>query len=157
LAKLLQEAILELKRAGTTYVLIEELPLFEDEHFAEFLSKFCGFLIDSPVALQGVEFVLSSIKAPNLQNVPQRGKVAEQLKFLSFLKWRSTDLWRLVIMLQKALGIEIEDGQIEELIAAADGSPRFVKLFFREYRYLQMLGDTNVSQAIAHTRSELGS
>jgi hypothetical protein len=148
--------ICSLRNTGCRFLLVEEIPLRVAEDFDEFISRFCALLLYSSDICQGLDFILSSLHPVRVDRLTQRDKVIEQVKFLEFGRWRASDITKLIGTIGRALGLQLDDWDITQLAKAAAGSPRFVKIFFREFRQLQLMGSVSVDQAIAHTRREVG-
>lgn len=153
----IRDGCINLRTQGYEFIMIEEIPLREKPDFNEFIERFVTLLLFCADQPTGIEFVLSSLNVPDLTEIPQKGRLAEQMKFVTFPRWRESDLRRLVNVILSHSRSPIDEQQIQQLLAASGRSPRFVKVFFREYRQLLSLGGPiSVSAVIEHTQNEVG-
>lgn len=129
-------------------VVVEEIPL-ATEQLPEFLGM-CSSLfqmINGADRLnRRVVFAFSSIAdlAENSSQVP--GKVLESIQIMSEPDWSPNELTALVGVLSKALNKDLGEKEVVDLVEAAAGLPRYVKLVFRQMR--NGVGDPTDFQAM---------
>jgi hypothetical protein len=119
---------------GTNAILIEEMPLSASSDLREFLEKFCQILTLAAHRFSNhrLTFAFSSIADPRA-GFNGGGRIAEMLKVKEFFSWRKSYAERLWDIILANIKLTVPSYQRDQLLAAADGSPRFVKLFFRNY------------------------
>lgn len=79
-----------------------------------------------------LRFVVSSIEKPDLSLVKNPGQFGEHLRILELKRWSTTELTNLYRMLAENLKTHpLTDEQINLLVEATEGTPRFIKNFFR--------------------------
>lgn len=117
------------------YIFIEEIPLEEDEQFAEFVSKISPLMIDVLDKNPGIDvkFIFSSINSPKKHIGYSQKKIYEKIKFLDFQFWKDDDIKKLMEMIADRLNIHFSMAEIQTIIEKSKGSPRFIKMFTRNY------------------------
>ncbi|MBV7454931.1 AAA family ATPase [Acidovorax sp. sif1233] len=79
-----------------------------------------------------IRFIACSLAEPSS---PNNQRLFEQFTLVENKLWSHEDLAALIILITlDKEGIALSDEQVKELILAANGSPRFVKTFFRELK-----------------------
>lgn len=149
----------EIATADKGAILIEEMPLAHPEQLAEFFLKFCQVL---SLAAQRFPdrrwtFAFSSISDPRI-GFSGGGRIAELLKVKEFFSWKNGSTQRLLDLLLKFTGVKLLPDEVGRLLSTANGSPRFLKVFFRNYLNISAYGPTPSSafdEAIETTRLEM--
>lgn len=137
-------------------VFIEEIPI-NDQSVSEFAEKLFSLIISKALLpeLDGVKFVLSSIQNPSNSIKTFQQKIVQKMKFLELSSWIKGDIQKLVKLLVLKLEIDLEHDSVDMLIKSANGSPRFVKKFFRNLIVLNKWEKSDVLEMIAETEREL--
>ncbi|MCO8166194.1 hypothetical protein NJC40_00150 [Pseudomonas sp. 21LCFQ02] len=125
-----------LAKNTTLAVLIEEIPLEGGEEYVRFVEH-CyqlALLCESMNDDGRVIWLFSSIRDPlkDVSNVS--AKLREKIQFINFTVWNEQDLSTLVGMINHNLDMQLTPDQAKVVTKKAQGSPRFVKLFFRRTR-----------------------
>jgi nucleoside phosphorylase len=117
------------------YIFIEEIPLDEDEPFAEFVSKISPMMIDVLDKNPGIDvkFIFSSIKSPQKYIASSQKKICEKIKFLDFQFWKDDEIMKLLEVVVDQLNIHFSMNEMKTILTKSKGSPRFVKMFTRNY------------------------
>jgi Holliday junction resolvasome RuvABC ATP-dependent DNA helicase subunit len=74
---------------------------------------------------------LSSINNPTKHIQLFQQKVFQQVKFIELKYWESNDIEKLINVISLNLKLSISTEFIIDLIKSAQGSPRFIKKYFR--------------------------
>jgi nucleoside phosphorylase len=114
-------------------IFIEEIPIELDSDYKEFTEKMLSLLISKSYSsnLLNVKFVLSSINNPTKHIQLFQQKVFQQVKFIELKYWESNDIEKLINVISLNLKLSISTEFIIDLIKSAQGSPRFIKKYFR--------------------------
>lgn len=132
LAKLLAQ-----HTTGSSIILyIDEVPIsHSDESGFGNLVSVVATLLDSVKHATGnsnIRFVVSSIKSPRVNDSANRSKFAEQMLSINLPLWSNMEIEGLIKFLWGNLAFpDPEIGEIDELVNAARGLPRFVKAYLR--------------------------
>lgn len=147
------------KRAAVSIVplFIDELPLTQSEVSSERV-RALGNLLDNIKrnSRADVKFLVCSINPPPEGSL--NGKMREQFTIITISSWKNTELRELIELIVKSLPeLNLTDEQKDLLITSANGSPRFVKTFFRHFQIDQLNKSdaTTPENLIATTRSTL--
>jgi nucleoside phosphorylase len=140
------------------YIVIEEIPINSDVEYSEFTQKMCSLVISKSfhIGLAGLKFILSSICNPLAHIQPSQQKVVQHFKFRELQQWNTSDMSKLVKSITSELQILIDKNQIQKIFTAANGSPRFVKKFFRNLISLTSINNDSFNMALSETERELG-
>ena len=134
---------------------IEEMPVDCDvlADFAELIVKFLGTIIGEIDLNLRVQFALSSLLDLTKGSKPISEKARERIHLIPLEAWSYQDLARLVVVLGSTLGYELSPESQRKVVAAASGSPRFVKQIFRLWR-AGMGEENSLDELIERVRSE---
>jgi hypothetical protein len=151
LANLVVGELGKLARNGTAAILIEEMPLSDPSELREFFSRFCQILSLAAHRFSDhrLTFAFSSIADPRA-GFAGGGRIAEMLKVKELFGWGDSYTSKLWDIILASAELRLSVDQKGSLLAAADGSPRFIKLFFRNYLNLSAFGE-----ALETTRLEM--
>lgn len=125
------------------WILIEEMPLGGEGEFREFFSRLFALLMLYSRRNRGrpLSLAFSSINDPRI-GFDGAHRMADVLKVIKFNEWRNVDLERLSLRITDGLQVIITPEKISAVVAAAQGSPRFVKAFFTNYmNFLEYCGN----------------
>lgn len=101
-----------------------------------------------------VKFVVSSLFKPELE-LDRVGKINEIFLFLGLSPWDTGELKGLIQVIEGALpGLRLADDDIECLVEAATGSPRFIKTFFKNMNWYPIGGQV-FHQILSDTRDSI--
>jgi Alpha/beta hydrolase family len=148
-------SLIVLCRDEARAVIVEEIPLGENAlpEFLDYLSKIVNTLNGEECIASRLVFAFSSII--DLANVGSiiPDKTRECFQILPDPEWSLHDIRVLVQKLAEWLKMPMSTIKIEQICAAADGRPRFVKQLFRHYRNGSDQGEP-LSTLIERVRSE---
>jgi hypothetical protein len=122
------------------YLFIEEISPRRDIDLAAIIDAFYRLVVyyTSSAESSPVTLLFSSVLDPT-PIVPADGrKIFEKINFLHFSRWSDDEIRALVDMILPRIPISLDGRERDLLVSAADGSPRYVKVFFR--RYVMMSG-----------------
>jgi nucleoside phosphorylase len=138
-------------------IFIEEIPISSEAYYKEFSERIFSLLISKNLAmgLSNIRFVLSSINNPvNYIHIFQH-KIHQQLNFMSLEYWQKDKIISLIDVIEAgfrfSLPIEIKN----DLIALSNGSPRFVKKYYRSIYTLNKTDDNTLRFILKDTHREL--
>lgn len=138
-------------------LMIEEIPLSNEEDYKEFIEYFISFLIEKQAKgdLNNIKFILSSIFNPEKYVLPHQFKITEKLKFINLKKWTEPDASKLIDLLAISLNIEINETLKKEILDLSSYSPRFIKKFFSNVYVNRNLKDLDCRMILVDTKNEL--
>lgn len=115
---------------------IEEMPVQADQlvAFAELIAKFLSGLVSESDLYRRVQFAFSSLNEVSNGNIGPSDKSREYIQMIRVDRWPAHDAHRLAALLASTLKPELTERELELLVIAADGSPRFIKQAFRLLR-----------------------
>lgn len=138
-------------------IFIEEIPISSETNYKEFADKIFSLLISKNLVagLEKVRFVLSSINNPiGFIQIFQQ-KIHQQLNFVSLKYWAEKDIQLLIEIIEQEFQFSLPLTIKEELITVCDGSPRFVKKFFRSVYTLNKTDEATLRFVLQETKREL--
>lgn len=119
------------------FVLIEEIPISDPkifESFIEFVSDLTQQLQSNVRTRNRVLIALSSIPNP-LENLKGGSlRLRDRMQFVPFELWSKQELEGLLALIESASGSQFTASETVELVDAAEGLPRFIKLLLRDHR-----------------------
>lgn len=134
------------------YIIIEEIPIGNDENYKELISKFCSLLVDkNSKGLNKVKFILSSIKNPKVHLQDFHQKISSHFKFNEISLWSESDLKLLIEKIINLLKIDLPELFKKDLIQRSNGTPRFIKTFFLNLVATNNIDGTNLIQVLEET------
>jgi nucleoside phosphorylase len=141
----------------TIFILIDEIPLGNDESFKIFTQRIFSLFISSSLvnANVNIKYVLSSIYSPEKNIEEYQQKIRSLIRFVEFEDWTNDELTLLITLIQKELNLEFEASVNEKLIRLSKGSPRWIKKFFKNVFILGGITTLNIENAIIQTNSEI--
>ncbi len=136
---------------------IEEIPISTNEDYSEFVGKVASLLTAKSLnpSLENVRFVLSSINNPTIYLKPFQQKIHEQLTFVELKYWENTEIHKLINIIETEIKFSLSAGLKAKLIEKANGSPRFIKKFYRSLCTLGVVGDDTITYIIDDTSRDL--
>ncbi|WP_312716860.1 hypothetical protein [Sphingobacterium multivorum] len=140
----------------TIFILIDEIPLGNDERFKDFVCKICSLFISSLLSCSGVtvRYALSSIYSPE-EHIPEyQSKVRNYIKFIDFADWNETECHQLVNMIESELDITVSESTKRSIVEKSSGSPRWIKNVVKNVVILGDTSDTSVDEAIKQTKCQ---
>ncbi|WP_286862898.1 MULTISPECIES: hypothetical protein [Sphingobacterium] len=146
----------EYSKSKTIFILIDEIPLGNDEKFAEFVQRICSLFISSALNCNGVEvkYALSSIYSPEPFILEFQNKVKNHIKFFNFENWTTEECLALISIFERELNISIEDSKKKIIIEESNGSPRWIKNMLKTTVILGGFTSENIDNAISQTKSQ---
>jgi nucleoside phosphorylase len=139
------------------YIIIDEIPLGNDENCRVFTEKICSLFISNSMYsnCSQIKYILSSIYSP-LNHIPEfNQKIHEIVKFIEIKDWEKTESTSLVNIIQEELKFCIEDDIKDEIVSTSYGSPRFIKKTFKNSFALGGLNINNYKTVLLETQREL--
>lgn len=141
----------------TIFILIDEIPLGNDESFKIFTKRIFSLFISSSLVNPNVniKYVLSSIYSPEENIEEYQQKIRSLIRFVEFEDWTADEITLLLTLIQKELNLSLESSIITKLISISKGSPRWIKKFFKNAYILGGISTLNIENAILQTNSEI--
>lgn len=152
-----RKAISTLNLTGSIAIFIEEIPLSAGPDFSEFLKcvYHLALEVDKGQLQEKVIWLYSSINSPKSDIPNGLPKIHERVQFIAIDKWNNEELLKLVDMIESEFKLGISNDEKYNIITKSNGSPRFIKSVFRNYR--NKYGEsTSLNEAISLVESELG-
>ncbi len=143
-------------KGKTIFILIDEIPLGNDEKFSEFVQKICSLFITSSQNINGtnIRFALSSIYSPE-NHIPEfQNKVRANLQFVKIENWTESECMELISLIENELNFKLVQSSKELIINQSNGSPRWIKNVLKNLIMLGDFSEKNVEVAISHTKSQ---
>jgi len=139
------------------YVIIDEIPIGDDENCKDFTDKICSLFISNSMYSNrtNIKYILSSIYPPIKHITDYNQKIYEIVKFVEIEDWKDLECSNLVNLIEEKLELVIDIAIKEEIVIASSGSPRFVKKIFKNSFALGGLNVKNYKAVIAETKREL--
>jgi hypothetical protein len=121
--------------SGARYLFIEEISPRRDADLAAIIDAFYRLVVYYTCSTEPspVTFLFSSVLDPTPIVPADSRKVFEKINFIHFPRWSDEELQGLVDMTLPNLPISLNHDEQDLLVSAADGSPRYVKVFLRRY------------------------
>lgn len=127
--------IASVARSSPIALYLDEVPVSNNKFAVKNLLQLISTIIAKVKSIngaEGVRVVVSSIASPSLSDVANPGQLSERLQMQRLSKWRDDELIKLVVLIECGLSrAHLSDDFVLKLVGVADGSPRFVKNFFR--------------------------
>lgn len=141
----------------TIFILIDEIPLGNDEAFKIFSERIFSLFISSSLVTKNVniKYVLSSIYSPEENIEVYQQKIRTLIRFVEFEDWTKEEIILLLELIEKELNLSLELSVKENLISLSKGSPRWIKRFFKNVFILGGITTSNIENAIIQTNSEI--
>ncbi len=138
-------------------IFIEEIPLSSETNFCEFSNKIFSLLISKNLTgnLDKVKFALSSINNPINSIQLFQHKVHQQLSFIPLDYWNSRDINSLIDRIEANIGIYLPIKIKDEFIEYGNGSPRFIKKYFRSLLTINNHDEASLQYILKETHREL--
>ena len=139
------------------YIFIEEIPICDGTSQKEFAERIYSLLISKVLipGLNNVKFILSSIENPTSHIQIIHHKIHQQLKFVELTNWAELDTEKLIDLITKALHLKLDASFRSQLMTVSNGSPRFIKKFFRNLLAFNEQGGSALIAALKETEREL--
>lgn len=146
------EALAALPAETAILLFIDEIPVGLDTNVSTVQSTI-GLLIDAIKRQKGsrVRFIACSIDTPLTGTV--NGKFREAFAVTNIPPWTTDELKSLLVIVQANCGIVFQPSEIDLIIEAAAGSPRYVKTLVRNM--LQRQSNTDITHHLRITSAEL--
>jgi pimeloyl-ACP methyl ester carboxylesterase len=133
----IRKSVRALKQAGPIAICIEEIPIPTGSQYGQFIERLLhvvqGLEVDA-IGPHPVRLLISSIRDPAGEVPLGLAKFREKFQFLPFRQWTDDEVRGLIHLICEGTGTALSDQDYNELIAVADGSPRFIKMVFRKWR-----------------------
>ena len=141
----------------TIFILIDEIPLGNDEPFKIFTERIFSLFISSALVNKNVDikYVLSSIYSPVEHIKDFQQKIGSLIRFVEFENWENEELYSLISMISKELNLSLKEDEIQKIIKDSKGSPRWLKKFFKNTCILGEFSTSNIENAIIQTNKEI--
>lgn len=133
LLKHFRSVISILREDGPFAILIEEIPLADGDEYAAFLNLVYHLALDVELSQPAnrVIWLYSSLRDPKVNIRHGVPKVYERVQFIELEKWSHTELRSLIELIENELCLSSTREDRELICRYADGSPRFVKMYYR--------------------------
>lgn len=152
----INKILLEFYRGKTIFIIIDEIPLGEDDKFTEFVKLICSLFISS--ALQSpninIRYALSSIHSPENLIPEFQNKVRNFMCFIAYDDWNEKELNELISLIENELNIQLSIKKRELIISESNGSPRWIKNVLKNAIIIGGFDDTNIDKAIVQTKNQ---
>lgn len=152
----INKLLLEFYKGKTIFVVIDEIPLGEDDKFKEFVQMICSLFISSTLQNPDVNirYALSSIHSPE-NHIPNfQEKVRNFVRFIAFENWSKEELNALIAIIEEELSVNISSSKKEEIINESKGSPRWIKSVLKNALIIGGVDDDNIDKAIERTKDQ---
>lgn len=138
-------------------ILIEEIPIGHDMAYKEFSTKIFQFILSKNLVsgLEKVKIVLSSINSPTNHIQSYQQKIHNQLRFVGLKYWELDEINKLIEVIEGASHFILPSEVKKLLISKSQGSPRFIKKFFRDIFALRIAEESELLVQINETFREL--
>lgn len=138
-------------------IFIEEIPIDADSEYKTFMNGLYALICGKSLitGLEKVIFILSSIKDPSLHISKNAQKIHQYMHFMPFKYWEKEPLNLLIEKIEKALSLKLPENVKIELIKYSNGSPRFIKKFFRNVLVQKSMEESALLARIKETNQEL--
>jgi nucleoside phosphorylase len=152
----INKLLAEFYKGETIFLLIDEIPLGDDDNFKHFVQGICSLFISS--ALQNPEvnirYVLSSIYSAEKHIPEYMNKVRDIVKFITYENWSTKELNELIMIIENELSIKISELKKELIINESKGSPRWIKSLLKNAIIIGGFDDANIDKAIESTNRQ---
>ncbi len=155
-SKLLLELLNKHYQNKELIIFIEEIPISSETNYEEFSGKMFSLLISKSLkgGLDKIRFVLSSINNPiNYIQIFQQ-KVHQQINFLPLEYWQKEEIISLIEIIETEFQFTLPAGIKNELVNISNGSPRFIKKFFRSLYTLYKTDEKTLQFILKETQRE---
>jgi len=139
-------------------IYIDEIPIDSNSaEYKQFIKSLFSLINDIHLinGLGKLKFVLSSIHNPINHISENDQKIHQYLYFIQLNYWDSAAIKSLIELINKTLHCDLPQSVLTELIKKANGSPRFIKKFFKNVFLNNDRAETNLLQRIKDTENEL--
>jgi len=138
-------------------IFIEEIPIDSEKSQKEFAEKLFALIISKSFfgSLSKIKLVLSSINDPSISIPQSQHKIHQHLSFIGLENWETNEIELLITLIEKEFNFKLNTLIKSELIHKANGSPRFVKKFFRSIYTVSKTDDITLKQLLKETEREL--
>ena len=152
-SKLIVNTLLNNYRNKEFYLVIEEIPIGDSNNYEEFTEKLVQLVIykQSFPELNNVKIILSSINNPLVHIKPFQSKIKQYVKFIGLKIWDYDTLTELIDKITLTLNINLSAQIKSDLITNSDGSPRFIKAFFRNLIMMNNFTTAGYISALSET------
>jgi hypothetical protein len=124
-----------IKDIQTLSIFVEEIPISQGEEYARFLELVYHITLSTGKAKHiRVVWMFSSIENPEKSINPKLKHFRERMQFIQIENWKDIDIRRLIVRIKKSGQIKISPENSKDLVLAANGIPRFVKMVLRRSR-----------------------
>lgn len=152
----INKLLLEFYKGKTIFIVIDEIPLGEDDKFGKFVQMICSLFISSTLQNPevSIRYALSSIHSAENHIPDFQSKVRNFVRFITYDNWSSDELNDLMSIIEKELSISISKSKKEIIISESKGSPRWIKSVLKNAIIIGDVNDTNIDMAIERTKSQ---
>ncbi len=151
------EALIEHLSGCDIFIHIDEISSRNNKLFEDFIDDINALIIKYSSSITGgrVRFTFSTIANPSSFLKKDHKKILEKIKFIQLEKWNNVEISDLFELIAGALSVAISKPDAELVIQSAGGSPRFLKVFFRNLLNLGGQNRWEITAIIKQTVSEL--
>lgn len=156
-SKALLELLNKHYRNKELIIFIEEIPISSEANYKEFSGKIFSLLISKNLTggLDKIRFVLSSINNPVAYIQIFQQKIHQQLNFLPLEYWQKEEIISLIEIIETEFQFTLPTEIKNELVTVSNGSPRFIKKFFRSIYTLNKTDEKTLRFILKETQREL--
>jgi ABC-type dipeptide/oligopeptide/nickel transport system ATPase subunit len=149
--------ILATTESSTIPILFDEVGISREKDQTEFLNLISELLNEIKQKSKSQKnFVICSINEPNFEHAPD--KFREYFEKVQLKKWSDQEQMNLINLILEELKIKSSDDQLTtRLVKSANGSPRYIKTFFRniQTKKIRDISESNTKQLIELTSAQL--
>ncbi|MDB5014312.1 MAG: Nucleoside phosphorylase-like protein [Daejeonella sp.] len=149
--------LLKYYRDTDLVIFIEEIPISSNDDYKNFVEKIISLIISINLnnGLQQIRFVLSSINDPQIHISLIQQKIFQYFGFLQLSFWDDAFLTSLITIIENEFNFQLNDDFKLSIIKKAQGSPRFIKKFFRSIYTIGKTDEATLKFALVETEREL--
>lgn len=154
LVKLIRTAAAAIKVSGELYIYLDEIPINNATLFGQFIGAMAA-IFSQPIGNTRLRLIVSSIISPRDFVLNSQKSFLGSIRILSLELWCIQELRSLLNILMSNLSIQLSDGQLDQVLERAKGSPRFIKKTLSCYLAHQGNSAWPLARVIAETERDL--
>jgi hypothetical protein len=147
-------------KPGSVCLVIDEVPLIpsQPEEIGKFVVALHSILVLLKQITGGpvVRIIVTSIYDPQGYLSKGSERVFEQFKFVEFAPWTDLDIIALISLIENTFQLELSKAEQGAIVRASKGSPRFVKMFYKNYSVLAGQSPISLNGLLRETSVLLG-
>lgn len=138
-------------------IFIEEIPIDSDVEYRNFMNSLFALICDKSLknGLDRISFILSSINNPLIYLNKNAQKIHQYLYFFPLVYWQQETIQELIKKIEESIQIRLPETVKSELMSSANGSPRFIKKYYRNLLTEKTYSTEILRDKIKETNNEL--